>query len=540
MSMAVNAEVFTRKASGLVRAMSPYSAFIYNMLTMGLITPWVFLWGPWAFPGGSIPLGCIIATVLEIPIAFVYVWLTTAMPRSGGDYVFQSRVFGGGIGFAVVFSGFVIWILQWVALAGWFMAVLAISPLFLGLGVITGSTALVAIGLWVQSATGVVVVTLVFSLLATLLLTRPFKSYVFLQYGLFYAMILAFSIMLVEFLVHSPAQFAQGINHFSHVIDGTKNFYSSTISGVAKAGFNVHPAFSLLATLGIAPIAWTSLQWATYSCEQAGEIKSARNFKNQAFVMVGSLVAVGILFAVLGWAEQKAVGMPFLYAAAAGYYGQVGPGLGSINPFPNILAISLSGSVLVVLLVSLGYIANSFQTLCNAYIGMTRCMVAMALDRVLPEWISRVHKKLYSPANAHIAYFLASILWILAYNYVPHWSTYTLGVTFACGYVYVLSTLAGALLPYRAKEIYDASPGSKYNLFGFPVVTILGVLGVITGGAMVISFLVFPQFGLTGTVPYVLVAGIIVFSIAWFLVARNRQQTRGIDIGNAFREIPPE
>lgn len=37
-------EVFTRKASGLVRVMSPYSAFVYNILTMGLIFPWTYLW----------------------------------------------------------------------------------------------------------------------------------------------------------------------------------------------------------------------------------------------------------------------------------------------------------------------------------------------------------------------------------------------------------------------------------------------------------------------------------------------------------------
>ncbi len=90
------------------------------------------------------------------------------------------------------------------------------------------------------------------------------------------------------------------------------------------------------------------------------------------------------------------------------------------------------------------------------------------------------------------------------------------------------------------KEIYETSPGSKYNFLGLPLVTIVGILGVITGGVMVISFLVFPQFGLTGTVPYALVAGIIVISIIWFFVAKSRQQTRGIDIGNAFREIPPE
>ncbi len=41
---------------------------------------------------------------------------------------------GGGIGFTLVFSGFVIWILQWVALSGWLLATLGFAPLFLGLG----------------------------------------------------------------------------------------------------------------------------------------------------------------------------------------------------------------------------------------------------------------------------------------------------------------------------------------------------------------------------------------------------------------------
>jgi hypothetical protein len=36
-AMNMKPEVFTRKASGLVRVMSPYSAFVYNILTMGLI-----------------------------------------------------------------------------------------------------------------------------------------------------------------------------------------------------------------------------------------------------------------------------------------------------------------------------------------------------------------------------------------------------------------------------------------------------------------------------------------------------------------------
>src|SRR3970282_1477850 len=123
-------QVFTRKASGLVRVMSPYSAFVYNILTMGLIFPWTYLWAPGALPGGKMVWGILLAMVIEIPIALAYVWLSTAMPRSGGDYVFQSRVFGGGTAFTVVMSGFVIWILQWVALSGWLLSYLGFAPLF--------------------------------------------------------------------------------------------------------------------------------------------------------------------------------------------------------------------------------------------------------------------------------------------------------------------------------------------------------------------------------------------------------------------------
>ncbi|MHB9095552.1 MAG: APC family permease, partial [Eubacteriales bacterium] len=395
--MSSNVEVFTRKASGLVRDMSPFSAFMYNVLAIGLIFPWVFLWGPSAFPGGSIPKGILIATAIEIPIALTYVWMASAMPRSGGDYVFQSRIFSGGVGFTIVFSGYIIWILQWVALAGWLMAVLGIAPLFLGLGAAMGSKSLISFGLAAQSPTGVVTISILFSFLATLLLTRRFKNFVNIQYLLFWATLIAFGIMVIQFLRTTPEQFAVGINRFAAIIDGTKGFYSGTIDGVAKAGWNVKPAFSWLATLGIAPIAWTGLQWASYSVQQGGEIKGASVFKNQMFIIIGSLITSGLLLALLGWAEERAVGSPFLSAAAAGYYAKVGPGLGNINPFPNILAIGLTSSPIIIILISLGYISNAFQVFCNCYIGMTRIIVAMSLDRVLPMWASKVSAKLHSP-----------------------------------------------------------------------------------------------------------------------------------------------
>lgn len=481
-SVAAKPEVFTRKASGLVRVMSPFSAFIYNILTMGLIFPWTYLWAPGALPGGRLAWGILLAMLIEIPIAFAYVWLSTALPRSGGDYVFESRVFGGGVAFTVVMSGYVIWILQWVALSGWLVSYLGLAPLFLGLGATLGNVSLSTIGVWFTQPTGIIIVSILNALLSLLILVSGFKNYVKLQNVMIVATMIAFLTSLIVLFTTDPATVADKLNAFSVAAGGSGNFYQAAIDAVTAAGINLNPPFSLVATLLVAPIAWTSLQWATYSAQQNGEIKDARSFKSQMFIIIGSLIVTGLLLALLAVGLEKAIGTQFLYVAGAGYWSLIGEAnIAGFNLWPPILAVALTASPIVVLLISIGYILNGHQIVHNCYIGMTRVMVAMALDRLLPEAISKVNDRLHTPVNAHLVYFLASIPVILAYNLVAGWIGLTLGVTFACGYVFIITCLAGALLPYRAKDVYDASPGAKYTVSGFVglLCTLLGVAAFI-------------------------------------------------------------
>src|SRR4029077_5492678 len=120
------------------------------------------------------------------------------------------------------------------------------------------------------------------------------------------------------------------------------------------------------------------------------------------------------------------------------------------------------------------------------YIGMTRVMVAMSLDRLLPEWVSRGSDRLAPPGKAPFASLLARIPVILVYNLWGQWTALTLGVTFACGYVFVITALAGALMPYRAKALYDASPGAAYKIGNIPMVTVFGLIGAIVGAVLVL------------------------------------------------------
>jgi len=538
-------EVFVRKSSGLVRVMSPSSAFVYNVLTMGLIFPWTYLWAPGALPGGRLVEGILLAMILEIPIALSYVWLSTAFPRTGGDYVFQSRVLGGGVAFTLVFSGFVIWILQWVALSGWLLATLGFAPLFLGLGASLNNAGMVDLASWFTTPFGIIVTSIANALLALVILASGFRNYVRVQRVMWVAILLSFATMLAVLATTSPSEVAGRLDAFSTAIGGSSTFTADAIVAAEGAGVDLNPPFSLLATLLIAPIAWTSLQWATYSSQQNGEIKSAGSFRNQAFIIVGALVLTGLLLAILAFVLQQAVGPEFLYVAGSGYWSGVSEAtLAGSYLWPNILATAIAFSPVVTLLIAAGFILNGHQIVHNCYIGMTRVMVAMSFDRLLPEWISRVSERFRTPVNAHVVYFVASIPVIWLYNTFSYgdstWTSLTLGVTFACGYVFVATALAGAILPFRAKAAYDASPGSKYTIGGVPLVTVIGLLGAAAGVVFLYLFLTNDQLGLTSQLAYTVVGGVLLFSAAWYLIAKQVRRSRGIDVSYAFKEIPPE
>src|SRR2546429_109185 len=65
-------QVFTRRASGLVRVMSPYSAFAYNILNIGVIFPWVYITTIAFQAGASVWAGILICGIFTSFLAVVY------------------------------------------------------------------------------------------------------------------------------------------------------------------------------------------------------------------------------------------------------------------------------------------------------------------------------------------------------------------------------------------------------------------------------------------------------------------------------------
>src|SRR5215471_8039021 len=110
---------FVRKASGLVRDFSQLDAWIYNVIAINIVlnVALSYVLVTATYPHASLWLSLVIAGAFCTFEAIVYALFTTAMPRSGGDYVFQSRVLGGGVATMFAFSAVTLSQMIWMALA---------------------------------------------------------------------------------------------------------------------------------------------------------------------------------------------------------------------------------------------------------------------------------------------------------------------------------------------------------------------------------------------------------------------------------------
>ena len=108
--------VFVRKASGLVRSWSMFDAFVYATFSINLITLGLYIFSYCYYFEGNLATAVVVGGALTIFEVLVYASLISAMPRAGGDYVWQSRILGRAIGFILAVTGwwFILWL--WVPL----------------------------------------------------------------------------------------------------------------------------------------------------------------------------------------------------------------------------------------------------------------------------------------------------------------------------------------------------------------------------------------------------------------------------------------
>lgn len=534
--------VFLRQSTGLVRLMGTRQTVIYNTMitTIVLGAALTFLLTPYAFPKANMWLGVVITGVVGAAMMAAYAMLSSSMPRSGGDYVFQSRLLNSGVGFVLVAVGFVVFLAFWLCLGGWMLAVLALSPFATTLGIETGTTWLVDFGTWATTPWGITVISLVGLAAAMLVLVRGIRVYLRVQAFLWVLLLITFATVWILLLTHPHGDFVAAFNGYITHNGGDAGAYQRIIDTARAEGFTGGTGYSFGDTIGVAPVVWTAMAWCMWSVITAGEFKGARQLRNQAIGMIGALAIVTITIALTAILLVNSAGNAFLGSLGYLYYtGSDGLNELPTSPFFGVLAAMLTSSPIVILLLAAGFIATSFQILIGMAWGASRIVMAMSFDRMLPERLGDVSERTRTPVRALILMMAMSVVFVFLYNHTDV-AKYTLAVTLTAVLTYMGSMVAAIVFPYRAPDMFRTSPAARYRLFGVPAIVVLGVIGLAFNALLVVFYLTKDELGVNDTGSLVMIGGIYVCAIAFYFLRRAWLRRNDYDPDIAFSRIPPE
>ncbi len=197
--------LFVRKATGLVRSWSVFDAFIYALFSINLITLGLYSFSQMYYFGGGLVPALIVSALFIFFEVVVYAALIAVMPRSGGDYVWQSRILGGAVGFILAVTGwwFILWL--WVPLYGDMFRHIVLVPL---LGVLGAKDT----ALWFAGTqNGAFVASLITLAIVSVFIALGMKTYARIQKFSFYGGMLGLLIVIVLLLTGSPEAFKAGL-----------------------------------------------------------------------------------------------------------------------------------------------------------------------------------------------------------------------------------------------------------------------------------------------------------------------------------------
>src|ERR1700750_1797837 len=189
--------LFFRKATGLVRGWSVRDAFIYATFSINLITLGLFIFSYETFiPDGSLLWSIALGGAYLVLQGVTYASLIAAMPRAGGDYVWISRVLGGGVGFVLAITGwwFILWL--WVPIYANILNVEVLGPMA---AIIGWSGAVDFLG----KSDGIFAASVVTALLASAFIALGMRTYAKVQKFCFYGGLVGLAVMVLLLLFNS-------------------------------------------------------------------------------------------------------------------------------------------------------------------------------------------------------------------------------------------------------------------------------------------------------------------------------------------------
>lgn len=524
-------EVFFRKASGLVRTAGTWDVLAYNInfTSIGLLLAFLILLGPAFYPGINMGLSAIICVVLLLPLALVFGYLASSMPRSGGDYVYVSRVLGPAWGMMSNFNT-TLWWFFYGGVPSAFLARYGLAPFFRTMGIFTANPSLIEVGNWFASPVGMFIFGALLISLLVFIFARGMRTFFRIQNILIIFAIISTVLSAVIFVGKTPADVMAAFNRFVGPIAGNPDVAKHVLESGTGAGFAMAP-FSLRNTMLAMTWIYLNLAFMQSSAYIGSEVKDARRLQLWSMPVTVILVGLGVVVTVI--LVGNAVGFEFL--GALSWVDPADLGMAS-TPLYTELASYLSGSLVVAFLVTFGFIFWSYAWLPGQIINGSRNILAYALDGLFPAWFRNVHPKLHTPTNALATMGVMSILALAVYVFTPYFAT-LVGI-FGFILSFTMVSISAILLPRRLPAAFETSTVNQ-RVAGIPVISIIGVLSVISCVIMAWAYISDPLSGLTPPM-IAFNVGTLLSGLVVYYVAKRIQARRGVDISVSYKELPAE
>lgn len=531
--------LFLRRSSGLVREFSPRDVLVFNIVAFspGLSIALIPLSLALTVPNVNVFALIAASVAFAVCNGLTYAYLSAAMPRSGGEYVFLGRSVSPLIGFIAN------WGFTWSQILGMaFYATFTVSfgiavPFFL-LGATLHNSTLLS---WSDSvtqqwptfliATGMVVVVAVVLTLGPRLIRR------FLNV-LFVPALLGTLVTMYVLATTSHSEFVAQFNSFMAEHGGGRT-YESVVPDAAAGGF-IEQAHTLGALINAMPIAAFLFIGFTYSAYIGGEVKEPG--KTQPLIIMASLAVCTLFYIVSLGLFYNTVGQGFYNSFVFLSFTEAGTGLpAGGSPVINLFAGMMTGSSVLNVLMALSFFIWPFILLFAMATVCSRNLFAWSFDRILPSAITKVDRRFGSPWVATLLIVLAIEILLAFYVFTTFFQNIT-NYTAIFSVAFWLASFAAILLPYRRPDIFEAAPPSaRRRIGGVPVMSLVGVGNLILYTLSLIGVFRFPAFaGPNGTRAILFVVGIYVSGLVIYVISQQIQARRGVDLSLIYKEIPPE
>jgi basic amino acid/polyamine antiporter, APA family len=533
---------FARKASGLVRGLSMWDAFGVGFMNQGL-TPSIWVMtslGVGVYLGGNLIWATIISIVLA-GIGFPIVWgvLGGSMPRSGGEYIYNSRIIHPIVGIGESFGNAFVWIMWIYVLAPW-MADPGMTMMgsFMGWDWLTD---------FASSLNGMFVIATITNIIAFLFVVFGIKWFARIQKVVMVFGIGGCAVLLAAICFYNKADFVAGWNSIAAQYGSVG--YAEFLAGASKELGGAFPkTWNWSDTFGVMVAGSWLFAYSYCITFIAGEVK-----RPDKTIILSNLFAILVPGAFMLWAAFGLYHMvEFNFFSATQFIDNAGSDLGGTYTVPwgtNFLGLlAMVNQNKVILFISvLSFLAFDLWWVALSYLAFPRIIFAWGMDRMGPKWFTDINPRFASPVKNHVLCFVLGQIMIAVYVYWQNEAMQGLAVTaLEIFSVFGVTAIAALLFPYvkRAKGIWDASPYKTWRLAGIPVVTIGAIVDLIYLGILAYYFFFMPDpdkrlEGFT-TSTGILIAVTWIAGILWYLFWKQRSKSVGVDVSMTYGELPPE